>query len=108
MNNSNEGKARRDAGIALVVGNAKEEYRAHYRQTMAQFFATIRVGGTFRIEEGHDMLKLAPHVAQATSGLSSGFIRPKLDDGSVVDVDTTTSSRRKNNATRTRVYRRVR
>jgi hypothetical protein len=105
---SNEGKRRRDVGIARVVDNEKAEYKAHYHQTMAAFFATIRVGGTFMIEEGHAKLTMKPHHPNAKGGLSNGFINPKLQDGSVIEVLGTASEKPTNNGTYARVYQRIR
>lgn len=104
----NTGKSLRDDGIELALANSSEDFKAHYQQTMAQFFATIRVGGTFRIEEGHSLLKLRPHHPNALGANSSGFIKPKLKEGSVIEAAFVTSDRPANHATRTRVYQRIR
>ena len=101
------GKALRDAGISRALDSVKAEYREHYRTVMARWYATVPIGGRFKIEDGHALLGRAPPVPQQMSGLSNAFITPLLDNGQVELFDQQCSDRPANHATRTRVYRRI-
>jgi hypothetical protein len=104
----NEGKTRRDDGISRALDNVKEEYRNHYRTTMGKWFSTVKVGRTFMLEEGHAHLTMPPAIPQQTSALSNGFIKQLLRNSEVELYSQSCSTRPHNNATRTRVYVRVR
>lgn len=104
----NEGKTRRDDGIGRALDNVKEEYRNHYRTTMWKWFSTVKVGGTFMLEEGHALLTIPPAIPQQVSALSNGFIKPLLRNGEAELYSQSCSLKPHNNATRTRVYVRLR
>lgn len=103
-----DNKQDRDSIISTVLENDRAEFRAHYHAVAEEFFATLNVGGTFAPEEWHAKLQMPPRVPQSMSANSSSVLRGWLKREMIALVDVGTSQRRGNNATRMRVYRKLR